>query len=225
MSKDRPLRGPSARNAWVQVREILPTIMGESKFAGWPCLLIRLAGCNLRCSYCDTDYAWTGGKKMSVEAVVKAAIRHRRPRVLLTGGEPLLQEHTPLLIKALIEKGFQVSLETNGSLDISPVLWSVHIVMDLKTPDSGCVKHNLLENLERLKPGDELKFVLAGRNDYLWARRTLKNYEQLHRGRRFEAVFSPVHLRLKPARLYEWIIKDRLNVRFGLQLHKYIGAP
>jgi 7-carboxy-7-deazaguanine synthase len=198
--------------------ETYPAILGESEWAGLPGLIVRLAGCNLRCSYCDSPFAQTGGRAVDPKKIIERARRAGLKRVLVTGGEPLLQAATPALLAALARAGFAVMLETNGSLDLTPVPDPVHIVMDLKTPGSGCEAANLLANLNRLKPDDEIKIVITGRPDYLWARRAIAD----HQLQRFPLTLSPATGRCDPAELARWMLADRLPARLGLQLHKYI---
>jgi 7-carboxy-7-deazaguanine synthase len=203
----------------LKVREIYKAILGESSWAGHPCVIVRLTGCNLRCSYCDTTYAYTGGRKRKTEDIIRSVKRHKIERVLVTGGEPLIQPAAPRLLSALARAGFKPVLETNGSMDIAGVINKAHIVMDLKTPGSGFSDQNRLENLGLLKPTDEVKFVLTDEKDYLWARRMIAD-----RGlpSRFNVILSPAHDMLAPELLAKWILRDRLNARLGLQIHKYI---
>lgn len=203
----------------LKVKEIYPAILGESAWAGYPCLIIRLAGCNLRCSYCDTEYAYTGGRHMSVGAVVESAKKHGQNKILVTGGEPLLQKAASVLLSELIKAGHEPILETNGSRDLKLVPQGVHIAMDIKTPGSGHHQDNLMENLVHLKPDDDLKLVLVNREDYLWTRRMIEKHRLESR---FRVILSPAHASLPPARLAGWIVKDRLQARLGLQIHKYI---
>lgn len=201
------------------VKEIYPAIIGESRFSGLPALLVRVSGCNLRCSYCDTSYAWEGGRKRSIEELKMLCAQKGFNRVLLTGGEPLLQEESLELMSELIEAGHQVLLETNGSLSIADVPEQAHIIIDLKTPGSGQASANLYQNLEILKPSDELKFVLTSLADYQWAREIMREFEL---DQRFLVNFSPAFGLLDPGKLARWILKDRLNVRMNLQIHKLI---
>jgi 7-carboxy-7-deazaguanine synthase len=213
------MKGTSAKNAaTIRVKEIYPAVMGESSWAGLPGVIVRLAGCNLRCSYCDTAYAYRGGKKMTVVRAEMAALKYGIPRVLLTGGEPLLQPAAADLMCALLKDGIAVELETNGSLSLETVPRDVHVVIDFKTPGSGCVKMNDWGNMRFLKPTDEIKFVLTGPGDYRFARQMIKILEL----DRFPLILSPAFSRLDPARLARWILRDRLNARLGLQIHKYI---
>jgi len=198
----------------LRIKEIYRSIQGESSWAGWPCIFVRTAGCDIRCTYCDEPQAFTGGEKLSVEEVIS--------RVEATGGEPLLQAALPDLARRLCDAGYTVLIETGGHHDISVLDPRVHAIVDVKTPGSAMHAHNDALNLERLRAGDELKFVLCDRADYDWA-------VALVRARALEGRvpvnFSPVHAGLDPAELAHWIQEDGLNVRLNLQLHKYIWGP
>jgi len=227
----------------LRVSEIYLSLQGESTFAGLPCVFVRLTGCDLRCSYCDTAYAFTGGRVMSLEEIQKEISAKSEgypntPLVELTGGEPLLQKESPALMTTLCDNGFTVLLETSGAHDISMVDPRVHRIVDLKCPSSGECERNLDSNLEHLGPSDEVKFVIGTREDYQWASEQLQKIKG-----RCEALFSWVnplmtnqqHDELKPApsgqtpltrqELAEAIITDRLPVRFQLQQHKHIWPP
>jgi len=206
----------------LRINEIFHSIQGESRHAGRPCVLVRLTGCNLRCSWCDTAYAFEEGTDLSVDEVLARIAAHGTRYVLLTGGEPLAQEGVHDLARELCDRGHEVAIETGGSLDIGPLDRRVMVVMDLKCPGSGMVDRNRWENLELLKPSDEVKFVLADRADYEWARDVVVRY---HLDGRFGVLFSPVHGVLHPRPLSEWVLADRLPVRVQLQIHKYIWPP
>lgn len=203
----------------LKIYEIFFSIQGESTFAGRPCVLVRLTGCQMRCSWCDTEYAFHGGAWMSLEEVLSKVAAFGCPLVEVTGGEPLLQPACLPLLTALCDAGHSVSLETSGALDISGVDPRVSRIVDLKAPDSGESAKNRWENIDLLRPTDEIKFVLASRTDYDWAKSALA-------GRRLDEIcpvlFSPVTDRLPPATLAGWILEDRLPVRFQLQLHKLL---
>ncbi len=201
------------------VNEIFRSIQGESSRAGRPCVFVRLTACNLRCVWCDTAYAFEKGKPISVSGIVEQVDRWSIPYVLLTGGEPLLQPGVHDLIADLLDRGKEVAVETGGSLDISPVDRRVAIVMDLKCPGSGMVRENDWRNLDRLKPDDEVKFVLADRADYEWTVRTIREHRLTER---FGVLLSPVHGVLHPRDLADWMLNDQLNARLQLQIHKYI---
>ena len=206
------------------VNEIFYSIQGESSFAGHPCVFIRLSGCNLRCSYCDTRYAYDDGEELEIPAILEKVRTYPCSLVEVTGGEPLLQNETPKLVYHLLEQGFTVLLETNGSLDISKVDLRCVRILDVKCPSSGQAHFNDLTNLQRLTSRDEVKFVIGDREDYEFAKQILKQLDappldpsRIH--------FSPVFGGLKPDTLAQWILTDHLPVRFHLQLHKTIWHP
>lgn len=186
---------------------------------GLPTVFIRLTGCPLRCGYCDTAYAFQGGEWMSLEEIVSNVMQYETVHVTVTGGEPLAQPDCIGLLKLLCDKGYQVSLETSGALDISAVDRRVSRVMDLKTPGSGEQSRNLLDNIEQLTAHDQLKFVICDRNDYMWAREMIIRYELTSR---CEVLISPSHAQINARELAEWVLEDRLPVRFQLQLHKLL---
>jgi 7-carboxy-7-deazaguanine synthase len=202
------------------IHEIYRSIQGETSFAGRPCTLVRLSGCNLRCSWCDTPQAFTGGSRMTRAEVRDRALSFETELVLVTGGEPLLQAATLPLLTDLCDANRTVLLETSGERDIAGVDPRVHRIVDLKAPGSGECARNRLENLALLGPRDELKFVVKDRTDYDWARDLLARERVAGRVR--EVLFSPVHGVLDPRELVAWTLADRLNVRVQLQLHKYI---
>ncbi|WP_186453849.1 7-carboxy-7-deazaguanine synthase QueE [Denitratisoma sp. DHT3] len=210
-------------SAKLRITEVFHSIQGESTRVGLPTVFIRLSGCPLRCTWCDTEYAFTGGETMSVGEVLErvAALGGVAacPTVCVTGGEPLAQKGCPDLLSALCDAGYSVSLETSGALDIAAVDARVSRIMDLKAPGSGEAARNRWENLESLTPRDELKLVLASREDYDWAKRQLAEHRL---ATRCPVLFSPVQGRLAPAQLAQWILDDRLPVRFQLQLHKIL---
>jgi 7-carboxy-7-deazaguanine synthase len=201
------------------VNEIFHSIQGESTHAGEPCVFVRLAGCNLRCVWCDTAYAFHEGRSMTLETVLEEVARHGCPLVEITGGEPLLQEEAVPLMEALLARGYRVLLETGGSLPIEAVPRGVARIVDVKCPGSGEVDRNRWENLDSLRPGDEVKFVIAGRGDYIWAARQVLDRGLHHRA---PVLFSPVHDQLDPAELARWVLEDRLPVRFQIQVHKVL---
>jgi 7-carboxy-7-deazaguanine synthase len=202
------------------IHEIYRSIQGETSFAGRPCTLVRLSGCNLRCRWCDTTQAFNGGTRMTREEVLQKALDLATPLVLVTGGEPLLQPAAIPLLRDLCEAGKTVLLETSGERDISAVDPRVHRIVDMKAPGSGEVARNRYENLALLGPRDQLKFVLADREDYVWARGLIDKAAVI--GRVGEVLLSPVHGELDPRELVAWTLEDTLNVRVQLQLHKYI---
>jgi 7-carboxy-7-deazaguanine synthase len=201
------------------VNEIFHSIQGESTQAGRRCSFVRLTGCNLRCVWCDTAYAFDEGTDMEVEEIVRRVEGHGAGLVLVTGGEPLAQQGVTALVAALLGRGLEVMIETGGSLDISGLDPRVRIVMDLKCPGSGMDLQNRWQNLQALKPSDEVKFVLSNRDDYLWARQVVR--ENRLAGR-CTVLFSPVHGVLSRRCLAEWILEDGLEVRLQIQLHKEI---
>ncbi|MBN1903763.1 MAG: radical SAM protein [Deltaproteobacteria bacterium] len=208
----------------LKVNEIFLSIQGESTRAGLPCVFIRLTGCNLRCAYCDTSYAYEDGTMMESEAIMEKVKGFNCPLIEITGGEPLIQDETPQLIKGLLDAGYTVLLETNGSQDISMVDRRCIKIMDIKCPSSGEEGHNDLKNLNSLSEGDELKFVIADKRDYDFAVETLALIPADKRG--FIYVnFSPCFGRIEPQELSEWILRDKLNVRLNMQIHKYIWPP
>ena len=214
----------------IQISEIFTSIQGESTYAGLPCTFIRLSGCSLRCLYCDTTYAYEEGEEYTIDSLVDEVVRADAAMVEVTGGEPLEQDDTPALVAALLDKvdkagkGFKkkVLVETNGSRDISVLDPRAIVIMDIKTPGSGEAGSFDLHNIDMLKPSDEVKFVLTGREDYEWARSFLQEHDILLKS---EVLFSPVFGSLEPAVLARWILDDALTVRLNLQLHKYIFGP
>lgn len=203
----------------MKVCEIFASIQGESTYAGLPCVFVRMAGCNLRCVYCDTTYAYEEGIEMAEDEIIERVKSYRIKLVEITGGEPLLQKDTLSLIEKLIDNGFTVLVETNGSISIKNVDKRAIIIMDIKTPKSGMFDKMDLTNLKHLRTTDEVKFVVADRKDYNWAKEFIKDYGLADK---CKILFSPVYDILSAKDLSEWIIKDRLSVRLNLQLHKYI---
>jgi 7-carboxy-7-deazaguanine synthase len=205
------------------VNEIYHSIQGESTWAGEACVFVRLTFCDLRCTYCDTEYAFYEGKKMALEEIVKATGAFQCPLVEITGGEPLLQKNVLPLMTMLADAGQTVLLETSGAHDISPVDPRVHRIMDLKTPGSGECARNLFTNIEHLTQRDEVKFVIGSREDYDWSREQVERHALADRCR--AVLFSPIFGRIDPREIVEWILADRLPVRFQLQMHKFIWTP
>jgi len=206
----------------MKINEIYQSIQGESSYAGLPCVFVRLTYCNLRCTYCDTEYAFYEGKDMTVDEILAIVMNYDCPLVEVTGGEPLLQKDVFRLMDRLVESGRTVLLETGGSLDVGPVHSQVIKILDLKCPSSGETKHNLYSNLDKLQPHDEIKFVIGTREDYLWSKETIKKYSLADR---FSILFSTVFNQLEPRQLVDWVLQDNLKVRFQLQMHKYIWEP
>jgi len=205
--------------ARLRITEIFYSLQGESSSVGWPTVFIRLTGCPLRCAYCDTAYAFTGGDWRSLDEILDQVQQYEAHYVCVTGGEPLAQKASIELLSRLCDLGYQVSLETSGAMDISEVDPRVHRIVDIKTPGSGEVARNLYSNLALLTEKDEVKFVICNRGDYEWARDRVEEY---HLTDRCPVLFSPVHGDMAPSELAEWLLQDRLNVRFQLQLHKYL---
>ncbi len=202
-----------------RVTEIFHSLQGETRTVGLPTVFVRLTGCPLRCSFCDTAYAFHGGTKMDISDIV-AKVQSYQPRyITVTGGEPLAQKSCLLLLKALCDLGAEVSLETSGALNIADVDPRVVCVMDLKTPGSGEESKNRYENISLLKQTDQLKFVICDRNDYEWACKKIGEFDLAEQ---CEVLFSPVHGELQPADIADWIIEDKLAVRLQVQLHKYL---
>jgi 7-carboxy-7-deazaguanine synthase len=205
------------------VNEIYRSIQGESTWAGRPCVFVRLTYCNLRCNYCDTEYAFYEGKKMALKEIVDRVESFGSELVEITGGEPLLQKNVLPLMSILCDAGHTVLLETSGAHDIAPVDSRVHRIMDLKTPGSGEVEKNLWSNIDHLRPRDEVKFVIGSREDYEWSREKVQRFDLP--ARCHAVLFSPIFGRIDPREIVEWILADKLNVRFQLQMHKFIWTP
>jgi 7-carboxy-7-deazaguanine synthase len=203
----------------LRLTEIFFSLQGETSRTGLPTVFIRLAGCPLRCDWCDTTYSFTGGEPSSVEAVLAEVAKYPARQVCVTGGEPLAQKECLALLAALCDAGYDVSLETSGALDIAAVDPRVSRIMDLKAPDSGECARNRWENLDSLTPRDEIKIVVASRADYEWARDQIRT-RQLDL--RCPVLLSPAQGLVEPRALAEWILEDGLNVRFQLQLHKIL---
>jgi len=206
----------------VKVYDIYQSLLGESSLAGYPAVIIRLSGCNLRCKYCDTTYAYEEGRELGVEEILDIVEAYNLRRTLVTGGEPLLQQETPRLCRELLDRGYQVIVETNGSLDIRQIPEGAIRVIDIKTPGSGESKRNDWRNIDFLTGTDEIKFVLVDRNDYLWAKGII---EKCRLEYKTKLILSPAWNLLEPAQLASWVLEDKLNLRVGLQLHKIIWSP
>ncbi|MCC6757483.1 MAG: 7-carboxy-7-deazaguanine synthase QueE [Arenimonas sp.] len=203
----------------LKLTEIFLSLQGEARSAGLPTVFVRLTGCPLRCTYCDTAYAFYGGEWSDIEAIVDQVRGFGVKDICVTGGEPLAQKRCVQLLDRLLDAGFRVSLETSGAIDIAPVDARVSRVVDIKTPDSGESGRNLWSNIEHLTPHDQLKFVICSRADYDWAKAQLAE-----RGlpERCEVLFSPSYAQVAPRELADWIVADRLPVRFQMQLHKQL---
>ncbi|MBX9584444.1 MAG: 7-carboxy-7-deazaguanine synthase QueE [Gemmataceae bacterium] len=216
-----PLAG--LRPGELLVHEIYRSIQGESTFAGLPCVFVRLAACDLRCSWCDTPHAFTRGERMARRAVLDRALSFNCPLAELTGGEPLLQPDALPLMAELCDAGKTVLLETSGAHDIGPVDRRVHVILDLKCPDSGEADRNHWPNLDVLKPTDQIKFVIASRRDWDWTERVIREHRL---DGRFTCLVSAVFDRVRPVELVDWLLASGLDrVRMQLQLHKYVWDP
>ncbi len=203
----------------LRISEIFFSLQGETSRTGLPTVFVRLTGCPLRCVYCDTTYAFSGGESMTLAAIMAEVAKHRAHHVCVTGGEPLAQKNCLVLLRMLCDAGYDVSLETSGALDVSGVDARVAKVLDIKTPSSGEVEKNLWRNLEHLSAQDEIKFVLDGEADYHWA---VQKLDELKLAQRCAVLFSPVQGRLAAKDLAEWILRDHLPVRMQIQLHKVL---
>jgi 7-carboxy-7-deazaguanine synthase len=208
----------------LRITEIFLSLQGEASRVGLPTVFVRLTGCPLRCSYCDTPYAFQGGETWTVDAALERVAAHVPRHVTVTGGEPLAQKACAELLTRLCDAGYDVSLETGGAMDIGEVDRRVARVLDIKTPGSGEEDRNLWSNLAALTPRDEVKFVLCDEADYTWSSEVVRRHGIPGR---CPVLFSPAHGRLEPRRLAEWILRDRLNVRMQVQLHKLLwgGEP
>ena len=206
----------------LKINEIYYSIQGESTKAGLPCVFIRLTYCNLRCSYCDTEYAFYEGYDESIDSVIEEVKKYNCKLVELTGGEPLVQKESIDLMKSLADEGFEVMLETGGSLPIDDVDKRVKIILDLKCPSSKMMKKNRYENIDHLKEFDEVKFVIGTREDYEWSKQKIQEYKL---NEKCTVLFSVVFGELEPLTLVNWILEDKLDVRYQLQMHKFIWEP
>jgi len=206
----------------MRTTEIYTSIQGETQYAGLPCTLVRTTGCDLRCGYCDSEFAFQGGTDMTLDEITAEVARLGAPLVLLTGGEPMLQRELPELARRLLGGGYRVMIETSGAHPLDTLPDAVVRVIDVKTPGSGESHRNRPELLETLRPGDAVKFVLCDEADYRWAAELIRARGL---GERAEVLLSPVHGRLDPRSLVGWMLRDRLPARLNLQLHKYIWEP
>ena len=219
MGMDSTTNDSSPGNTRLRITEIFLSLQGEARSVGWPTVFVRLTGCPLRCVYCDTAYAFSGGEWMDVTAICARVEDYGVRHVTVTGGEPLAQRGVHELLSRLCDAGREVSLETSGALDVAQVDPRVIKVLDLKTPGSGEAQRNRWSNLEHLGPSDQVKLVLADRADYEWACDRLREHALTER---VEVLLSPVHGKLEPRELAEWVLNDRLHVRMQVQLHKYL---
>ncbi|MBI3902778.1 MAG: 7-carboxy-7-deazaguanine synthase QueE [Nitrosomonadales bacterium] len=203
----------------LRISEIFYSLQGETSRVGLPTVFIRLTGCPLRCTYCDTAYAFSGGQNMTLPEILAEVARHRAHYVTVTGGEPLAQKDCLLLLQALCDAGYEVSLETGGALDVSGVDAHVMKVLDIKTPASGEMEKNLWGNLAVLNAHDEIKFVLCDEADYVWAKQVMSEHAL---DKKCAVLFAPVQGKLSPTDLADWILRDHLPVRMQVQLHKLL---
>lgn len=204
----------------LRITEVFHSLQGETSTAGLPTVFVRLTGCPLRCQYCDTAYAFSGGEMRAIDELVAEVAGYDTPHVTVTGGEPLAQPDCHVLLTKLADAGFDVGLETSGALDVAGVDQRIRRIIDLKTPGSGEVGRNLWSNLADLRSSDQIKFVLCSREDYDWARMKADEYDLYTRAG--EVLYSPSFSELEPAKLAAWILEDRLPARFQLQLHKIL---
>lgn len=206
----------------IKINEIFYSIQGESTMSGLPCVFIRLTYCNLRCVYCDTEYSFYEGKDMSIDEIISESDKYECKLAEITGGEPLMQEEVHELMTKLSDKGYKVMIETGGSLPVDKIDKRVKIIMDLKTPYSKMMHKNRYENIELLKSEDEVKFVIGDRADYEWSKEIINKYGLT---KKVIVLMSPVFGEVENIDLAKWILDDKLNVRFQVQLHKYIWHP
>lgn len=212
-------RIPESREGLLKITEIFYSLQGEARDAGRPTVFIRLTGCPLRCVYCDSEYAFYGGEWKAIEQIMEQVASHGTPYVCVTGGEPLAQKRCQELLNSLCEAGYRVSLETSGAIDVSQVDERVSRVLDIKTPGSGEAARNLWANLDALTPHDQVKFVICSREDYKWALAEIRSRDM---DKHLDILLSPAWGQVDPRELAEWVLKDQLNVRVQLQLHKLL---
>lgn len=213
----------AASKEQLNINEIFSSIQGETSFTGLPTMFVRLASCNLRCSWCDTSYSFGKGVPYAIDDILEKIRQSGCRNVCITGGEPLLQKNVHLLMSTLCDEEYTVSLETSGSLPIDEVDPRVYIILDVKCPDSKMSDRNHWPNLDLIRTQDEVKFVLNGHQDYLYAKEVCEKYHLF--SRKIPVLFSPVHGVLDPKELVAWILQDKLPVRLNMQIHKFIWAP
>ena len=206
----------------LMINEIYHSIQGESSYSGRPCIFIRLTYCNLRCSYCDSEHTFYEGKELTIEEILEKIKEYPCNLVEVTGGEPLFQNNCIILLQKLVENKYEVLLETSGSLSIESVPKQVINIIDFKCPSSKMVKKNLWENINYLKKDDEIKFVIADKEDYVWAKNKISEYELTKKS---NILMSPAYNEIESKKIVDWILRDNLNVRFQIQLHKEIWDP
>lgn len=213
----------SLPDANLKIHEVYLSVQGESTWAGLPCAFLRLTACDLRCTYCDTEYAFYDGKKRTLKDLFDEVMALDCPLIEVTGGEPLLQKNIHPLMTAFCDAGKTVLIETSGAHDISPIDPRVHRIMDLKTPSSGECARNLFSNIEHLNRGDEVKFVLGSREDYEWTRARILEFQLSERVG--AVLLSPIFGKIEPRDIVSWMLEDKLPARFQLQMHKFIWEP
>ncbi|MBI45244.1 MAG: 7-carboxy-7-deazaguanine synthase [Candidatus Marinimicrobia bacterium] len=206
----------------LMINEIYHSIQGESSYSGRPCIFIRLTYCNLRCSYCDSEHTFYEGEELTIEEILEKIKEYPCNLVEVTGGEPLFQKNCIILLQKLVENKYEVLLETSGSLSIESVPKQVINIIDFKCPSSKMVKKNLWENINYLKKDDEIKFVIADKEDYVWAKNKISEYELTKKS---NILMSPAYNEIESKKIVDWILRDNLNVRFQIQLHKEIWDP
>jgi len=206
----------------LMINEIYHSIQGESSYSGRPCIFIRLTYCNLRCSYCDSEHTFYEGEELTIEEILEKIKEYPCNLVEVTGGEPLFQKNCIILLQKLVENKYEVLLETSGSLSIESVPKEVINIIDFKCPSSKMVKKNLWENINYLKKDDEIKFVIADKEDYVWAKNKISEYELTKKS---NILMSPAYNEIESKKIVDWILRDNLNVRFQIQLHKEIWDP
>lgn len=206
----------------LRVTEIYKSIQGEGSHAGYPCVFVRLTGCNLRCTWCDTEYGYNGGSDMTIDEVLNKVSELKCNLVEITGGEPLLQEQTPELARALLTNGYKVLLETAGSIEISSISEEVIRIVDMKCPGSGMTDKNLYKNLDLVTDKDEVKFVIKDKADFEWAAELISKHEL---DKKTNILFSPVFGDMNEEQLAEWVLESGIQARFQVQLHKIIWGP
>jgi len=219
LNPESPIPNPVANSDRLRLTEIFLSLQGESRSVGWPTVFVRLTGCPLRCGYCDTAYAFHGGQWWEIEDILAEVARHGARHVCVTGGEPLAQKRCLVLLERLCDAGYSVSLETSGAIDIAPVDLRVQRVIDLKTPGSGELAKNRWQNLDHLQPSDQIKFVVCDRADFDWAIQVSREH-RLHE--RCEVLVSPSFEQVQPAELADWLLAEKLPIRFQMQLHKQL---
>ncbi|MEC7839590.1 MAG: radical SAM protein [Chlamydiota bacterium] len=207
----------------INLIEIFSSVQGETHLSGLPTVFVRTAACNLRCTWCDTNYSFGRGTPTTIDSIVKEVEEAGLPHVCITGGEPLLQKNIHQLMSILCDRGYTVSIETGGSLPINNIDARVITILDIKCPGSGMESKNLWENIKNLRPHDEIKFVILDRNDYDYTKKVIEKYHL--KNRKHPVLLSPVHDELESKQLVEWILEDKLPVRLNLQLHKFIWTP